>query len=240
MKNNIVICKDHQAASLYAAGLIAESFIKKPEMTVTFAAGDTPFACYHQLTQRQEKGELRLDRALYIGLDEWVGLGADTAGSCIGSMMEGYYHPAGIPNERILAFDGLAVSPDGELERMREILRQHTLELAVLGVGVNGHVGFNEPGAITSGDFSFVPLSESTQLVGRKYFSGEETPTQGATITLQALKKAKQVLILATGASKRDAVRAIVDGSTQLPVCAFLDHPGVCYIFDEASVDVTV
>lgn len=236
-----MICKNHQDTSRCAADLVAELFAKKPEMTVTFAAGDTPFFCYRELIRRQNNGELQLDRARYIGLDEWVGLGPDTEGSCIASMNRGYYHPAGIPGKRIVAFDGLTADLDAEIERMREYLRQYPLDLAVLGVGVNGHVGFNEPGITTTGDFSLVPLSTSTQAVGRKYFMGKRTPARGATITLQALMRAERVIILATGAGKRDAVAGIWAKDAVLPASAFTVHPGACYLFDEeASAPFTV
>ncbi|NLV59079.1 MAG: hypothetical protein GXY67_09950 [Clostridiales bacterium] len=231
----IVICRDHQMVSQYAADRLASAFLHKPDLTVTFAAGDTPLACYRQLLRSQQTGALRLDQALYIGLDEWVGLGPETPGSCIATMNLGYYHPAGIPAQRVIAFDGLRPDPEAEAERMQKVLGEHPLDLAVLGVGINGHVGFNEPETPLSGDFSLVPLSETTQSVGRKYFSGKPTPILGATITLQALKKARQVIIIATGAHKRDIVSGIFAERADLPVCAFLSHHGALYLFDEAA-----
>lgn len=235
MKATITICKDHQEASRHAAGLVAEALAKNPALTATFAAGDTPFACYGQLIQKQQAGGLRLDKARYIGLDEWVGLGPNDAGGCLYSMNEGYYRPANIPQNRIEAFDGLAKDAELELARMRGLLEQYPLELAVLGVGVNGHVGFNEPGVSTDGSFSLVPLSESTQRVGQKYFAGRQTPQTGATITLQALLGAGRVVIIATGAGKQQAVAGILAGESALPVGAFLDHPGAFYVFDEEA-----
>ncbi len=235
MRAKIILCKDHQEASLHAAQLLVEAIYHQPDMTVTFAAGDTPFACYRELIQRQEKGKLQLGNALYMGLDEWIGLGPDTPGSCIASMNAGYYRPAGIPPERVIAFDGLCADVDAEVKRMNKALEEHPLDLVVVGVGVNGHIGFNEPGIPTTGDFSLTPLSETTQTVGRKYFSGKDTPTQGATITLQALARAKQVIIIATGPSKREAVAAVLHNRADLPVCAFLDHPGAYYVFDEEA-----
>ena len=237
MKTNITTCKNHLEASQYAADLIAAAFAKKPDLTVTFAAGDTPFACYRELLGRQAAGNVQLTSARYIGLDEWMGLGPNDEGSCIFCMNQGYYQPAGIPKEQMFVFDGLTKELDVELARMRKVLDEHPLDLAVLGIGVNGHIGFNEPGVPTTGKFSFVPLSESTQQVGKKYFSGRNTPTGGATITLEALQQAETVVILATGKTKRDAVRAIVEGSSELPACAFLNHPNVHYVFDEEAMD---
>ena len=239
MAARIVICKNHQEASRYAADLVAGVLAQKPESTVTFASGDTPSDCYRELVRRQEAGELRLDRARYIGLDEWVGLGPQDEGSCIASMNKAYFHPAGIPRENILAFDGRSLDPGEETLRMQGILQRWPLELAVLGVGVNGHVGFNEPEAALPGEFSLVALSDTTQRVGRKYFAGRATPLQGATITLQALARAGRVVILATGGAKREAVSGVLAGRKDLPVCAFLEHPGAFYVLDEEAAGTT-
>lgn len=233
MKSNIIVCKNHQEASLRAAELTSDVIARTPHLTATFAAGNTPLDCYRELLRRQKEEGLLLDRARYIGLDEWVGLGPNDAGSCFAIMNPNYYLPADIPVENIYAFDGLTSNLDVEAARMQETLSRYPLDLAVLGIGVNGHVGFNEPGIPTTGDFSLVSLSESTQTVGRKYFAGNSTPTEGATITLQALKRAKTVVIIATGANKREAVSTILSGSDQLPAGAFLDHPGAIYVLDE-------
>ncbi len=236
MKATILIEKNHETASARAADIIAAALAAKPELTVTFAAGDTPLACYRLLIARQRAGELELRNAHYIGLDEWIGLGPDDAGSCIEVMNRSYYGPAGIPRSRIDCFDGRRVDADAEAGRMCGVLAQTGgLDLAVLGVGVNGHIGFNEPDTATQGDFSLVPLSETTQTVGRKYFGGGATPTRGATITLDALKKAKTILVIATGEKKQKAAADVLDEVGALPVGAFLDHPGAVYIFDESA-----
>ncbi len=236
MQATILIEKDHEAASARAAQLVAEKLLEKPEENVTFAAGNTPLACYEKLIERQEKGELNLRAAHYIGLVEWIGLGPDDVGSCIETMNTGYYGPAGIPRDHIEYYNGLCADPAAEAQRLCGVLGQvGGIGLTVLGVGVNGHIGFNEPGLVTQGDFSLVPLSETTQTVGRKYFGGGATPTNGATMTLDALKKARTVIVIATGANKREAVAGILTGKSDLPVGAFLDHPGAVYIFDEAA-----
>lgn len=235
MKQNILLCKNHQQASLQAAALVAEAFTQNPTLTCTLAAGDTPLACYQELIRRQQAGSIQLQKARYIGLDEWLGLGPATPGSCLATMNRAFYQPAGIPQEQIAAFNGLTQDKEQERLRMEEILRQHPLDLAVLGVGVNGHIGFNEPGLSLTGDFALVPLSETTQQVGTKYFDGEATPLQGATMTLAALKKARRILIIATGKSKQAAAAAVLAGEEGLPVCAFLNHPGATYLLDEEA-----
>lgn len=239
MKAEIIITRNHEEACALAAEKAAEKFKECPETAATFAAGDTPLTCYARLIEMQGRGEVDLRRAWFIGLDEWRGLGPFDAGSCIETMNRSFYVPAGISRERIFVFDGLAADAEAEAVRMCGVL-SGGLGLAVLGVGINGHIGFNEPGFAAEKDFSLVSLSESTINVGRKYFGGKDAPVMGATITLNALVRADRVIIIATGANKRDAVKSIMAGSAVLPAGAFLEHPGACYIFDEESAKMAV
>ncbi len=221
------------AASMLAANIIGGKLRENPAMAVTFAAGFTPLECYKLLLRQQHAGMLRLDRAQYIGLDEWVGLGPNDTGSCIQTLNSAYYIAAGIPPAQISYFDGLCTDPQAEAQRMCDVIASiGGIDMAVVGVGINGHIGFNEPNTVLQGDFSLVALSETTRIVGKKYFDGSQTPKVGATITLQALKKAKTVIVIATGEKKQPAVKKIIAGDSSLPASAFLDHPNAYYIFD--------
>lgn len=236
MRAHILIEKDHQAASALAAKLIAGKLMENPRMKVTFAAGFTPLECYKLLIGQQREGKVKLDQAYYVGLDEWIGLGPKDVGSCIETMNSAYYVPAGISPAQIAYFDGLCEDPKAEERRMCNVIADiGGIDLAVVGVGVNGHIGFNEPDTALQGDFSLVPLSETTQTVGMKYFNGSRTPKEGATMTLHALKRAKTVIVIATGEKKRAVAGQILTGKCDLPVGAFLEHPDAYYIFDSLA-----
>lgn len=238
MKSEIKIFNNHDEASNFVANLFAEKLNKNPKATITLAAGDTPLAFFEKIISKQNLGEVDLKSAKYIGLDEWIGLGPQDAGSCINIMNTAFYNPAGIPRENIKVFDGLTNNIEGEIEQMNEVLAENPLDIAVLGVGVNGHIGFNEPNVQTTNDFSLVPLSETTQKVGKKYFDGKDTVKMGATITLKALKEAKTVIILATGENKKEAVSGIILGDSKLPVGEFINHSGAVYVFDNNAAGV--
>lgn len=237
MKAKILIEYDHMAASVRAAEILTDALKADPEMIVTFAAGATPLECYRLLAELQREGKTELRRATYVGLDEWIGLGPEDAGSCIETMNTAYYIPAGIPWERIVYFDGRCRDPEAEARRVSGQIRElGGIDLAVLGVGVNGHIGFNEPDVSLRGEFSLVSLSKTTQTVGRKYFNGGQTPQKGATITLETLKQAKTVIVIATGENKRQAATHILAEDGTLPAGAFLNHPNAWYIFDKLAV----
>ena len=222
-------------AAKEASRLIAAHITAKRGALVTLAAGFTPLAAYQELVAMQSRGQVDLTSARYVGLDEWVGLGENDKGSCIFTMNGAFYQPAGIPKENIRVFDGTAKDVCAEAQALNAYMEaSEGLSLAVLGIGINGHVGFNEPGNPLRGQFSLTPLSAVTQAVGRKYFSGKVAPKTGATLTLNALMAAKHIVLIATGAHKREIIKTVLAGESSLPAAAFLNHPGAIYIFDAA------
>ncbi len=209
MSERLVRCSSNEAAACETALRIARHFEARPGALVAPAAGFTPLAAYGKLALMAKKGEADPASMRYIGLD-----------AC------------GVPPERIRAFDGLAEDPAQEARAMDAYLASAGgLSLAVLGIGLNGHVGFNEPGRPLPGLFSLTELSETTVSAGRKYFGGRPVPTRGATVTLAALMAAEEVLLVATGAHKREIVRAVLAGA-DVPAAKFLAHPNAVYIFD--------
>ncbi len=236
MSANFVTLPDHAAASRYAADWLAGRISDCPTLTATLAAGDTPLLAYQLLIEKARTNHIPLDRMQFIGLDEWIGLGPADAGSCIETLTREFYGPAGIPADNIDYFDGRAADPALEVQRVCDrIAESGGIDLIVVGVGVNGHIGFNEPGDCLTGAFSLVTLSETTLEVGRKYFGGGAAPETGATMTLETIRQAKNILIFATGERKRDAVQTILRAESGCPAAAFCNLPQAVYLFDSAS-----
>lgn len=235
MRARLIRVATEAEAAREASRLIAAHINAKRDALVTLAAGFTPLAAYQELVAMQSRGLVDLTSARYVGLDEWVGLGENDEGSCIFTMNGAFYQPAGIPKENICVFDGTAKDICAEAQAINAYVEAiGGLSLAVLGIGMNGHVGFNEPGNPLEGQFSLTPLSAVTQAAGRKYFFGNAAPKTGATLTLNALMAAKHSILIATGAHKREITKAVLAGESSLPAAAFLNHPGAVYIFDAA------
>ena len=142
------VARDYHALSVEAAGRVAEFVRGNPGALLCLAAGDTPLGAFAELVRMQDAGEVDLGSVYYAGLDEWVGLGKEDRGSCWKVMYENFYGPARIPKERMKVFDGLAENAGRECGEMDEWVKGHGgIGLTLLGVGMNGHVGFNEPDA---------------------------------------------------------------------------------------------
>ena len=239
-----IITEDYTALSAETARRIAEYIRENPGALLCLAAGDTPLGAFAELIKMQNAGEVDLSGVYYAGLDEWVGLGYHDKGSCRQVMFDNFYTPAKIPRERIHVFDGLTDTAP-ECAAMNAWLRVHGgLGLALLGVGMNGHVGFNEPlnddcpenlsdadGAIA------VELDATTVSVSVKYFGATRPVKTGITLGLSVLRDARELLVIASGAQKAPIVKRAFYAapSPTLPASALQNHPRLTLLLDAAA-----
>jgi len=203
------------------------------------AAGDTPLPVFKTLIQMQENSEVDLSSVFYVGLDEWVGLDGQTEGSCAQVMNDCFYQPAGISNERICIWNGKFTDAEVERQRVEAWISAHGgIGLAMLGVGMNGHIGFNEPyTGLRSGTF-VVPLDDTTKAVSVKYFKQPLPVEYGISIGAGELKKACKVLYIVTGSRKADIMKKVICEKLDeaVPASLFLDHPDITiYMDDDAA-----
>lgn len=239
----IKIYETAEEMSLKTASHLASVIRENPGRLLCFAAGDTPLDILKELVVLQEKGECDLSTMYYAGLDEWVGLNYSQKGSCEQVMVDSFYAPAMIPKSRINVFNGVAVDLDEECRKMDSWIKKHGgIFLSMLGVGLNGHIGFNEPfGTDMEGCF-VCELDKTTKKVSEKYF-GEKLPvTQGITISWKTLFKSNQILVIATGSHKASIVKKSFSGNRNVSVPASLlqNHANIIVALDkDASVSLS-
>ena len=210
-----------------------------PGALLCLAAGDTPLPVYKALVRMHVAGEVDLTSVYYVGLDEWVGMGYETRGSCAQLMQDTLYGPAGIGDDRKAVWNGLCDDPQAEIRRIEAFIQAHGhINFTLLGIGMNGHIGFNEPGSGLPEGGILVELSEVTKRVSDKYFDRPMPVKLGFGVGAGALKKAETVYIMATGARKRDIVAQAIRGerTAEVPVSLMLDHPDcTVYLDGEAA-----
>lgn len=196
---------------------------ENPGKLVCFAAGDTPMGMLRELLRLQQIGACNLNSMYYVGLDEWVGLGYNDKGSCQQVLRDNFYDPACIDKDRFRLFDGKAEDIDKECEAMNEWITLHGgIFLAVLGVGLNGHVGFNEPFAPDKEGCFSIKLDGVTADVSEKYFGKKVNVTSGITIGWRTLLNAENLYILASGKHKAHIVKKAFTEETSVSVPASL------------------
>lgn len=175
----------------------------------------------------------------FIGLDEWVGVPSTVKGSCRYFFDEHLFGPLGIPEDRISFFNGMSPDIKEEQKKAEAVIAAHGgLDIAVLGIGANGHLGFNEPGSDVNLKTQVIDLEAVTLKSGESYFSGPRTmPTQGITLGLATLLQTKHVLVIANGAHKTAVVEKMVKGpkTNALPASLLQDHPACTLYLDAAA-----
>lgn len=240
MKLNYYVTKDYEALSQQSAQVILETLKKYPEGLYCFAGGDTPIRTLEILVEKAKENQVDLSKASFIELDEWMGIDKENTGSCFYYLNEHFWKPAAISSEHIHIFDSKAENMTDELKKADDFIQQKGgLTLCLLGVGVNGHLGFNEPGTLIENQAQLVPLSETTKKVGEKYFSSHKvTSEMGITLGLGQLLDAKVFMVQASGHKKHAAIHQVLKGvaTSQWPVTYLWHHENPILIIDEDVV----
>ena len=228
-----------------AARLLAERRFR-PEQAVGLATGRTMEPVYaalvRQLGQLPEAERDRLrERWLSFNLDEYVGLAADDPGSFQRTMREQLVLPLGLDPERVRLPDGLAADPDAEAQRYaEELAAAGGIGLQLLGLGLNGHVGFNEPPCEADRACRCIALCETTRQANAPAFGGdpEAVPRLAITLGLREILEARSVLLVITGAAKAPILKRLLEEppSPELPASWLRRHPDVTVLADRAAL----
>jgi glucosamine-6-phosphate isomerase len=241
MKIEIEIAANYEELSVKSAKIAADYINANPDKLICFAAGHTQLGTYRELAAMQKRGETDLSSVFYAQLDEWAGLGLDDAGSCIQLLTEEFFKPANIKPERILAFDGLAEDLEAQCRKMEDWINKHGgIGFSLLGIGLNGHIGFNEPDAPDSEGCFVISLDDTTKTVSSKYF-GKSLPVQsGVTIGWKTLLKSGAVLLQANGENKAAIIKEAVKGkvTVNLPASLLQNHENSICILDNAAASM--
>lgn len=235
----IIITENYEEMSRTAAELAAQAVQEHPKGLISFPAGDTPVAMVDTFVEMANAGQVDVTGARYVSLDEWVGLGAEDTGSCRKFNLEHLVGPLKTPFAEVHLIDGKAQDPAAERQALQGYLEQHgPLALSVLGVGLNGHLGFNEDGVDFEQDTILIPLAPTTLKVMHKYFANENVhPTMGLSIGIRQLMAAKKVILIANGEKKADIIAKTVNGpvSNSVPSSVLQNHPNCTFVLDKAA-----
>ena len=233
------VYKDYNALSQHVADEIFALIKNKPDAVICLASGDSPRGTCQLLAERAISEKLDLSEFTFIGLDEWVGIPRDNEGSCRFFFESLLVKPLHLSPGQVHFFDALSENPARECEAMDKIIfEKGGIDLMIVGIGMNGHIGFNEPGVSFDNYSHVIDLDESTITVGQKYFKGAVTLKQGITLGLKHLMESKKVVVIANGSKKAEVIKKAVDGkiSNQFPATIIQTHPqGVVMVDEEAA-----
>jgi glucosamine-6-phosphate deaminase len=237
------IRRGYEFVSREAAGIVAAKLRTKPDSVFLLPTGATPLGMYRWLVKLHKKEKLTFARATFFNLDEYLGLSPEHRASYHAYMDRNFYCCVDVHPDAIDAPNGTALDLQTECKRYEERIRAAGgVDLCILGIGENGHIGFNEPGTPFDSRTRVVRLTESTRKANAEDFEGSRAPDHAVTVGMRTIYESHDVLLLATGASKAEAVAAAVEGKVteQVPASMLQHHPHATFVLDhEAATSLT-
>lgn len=217
-------------------GQVAFSLLKdeiaKGAKTLGLATGSTPLAFYDEI----RKSDLDFSDMTSVNLDEYVGLAADNDQSYHYFMQENLFRAKSF-KESFLP-NGLASDLQEETRRYDQVIAEHPIDFQILGIGHNGHIGFNEPGTSFDVTTHVVNLVEDTIKANSRFFDSiDDVPKQAISMGIQSIMQSKMIVLMAYGQGKADAIKQMIEGpvTEDLPASVLQKHPNVVVIVDEAA-----
>lgn len=238
----IIEVKDYQQMSQKAAEYIIDKVTKLPSIKLGLATGGTPVGTYKNLiTDHQMKGT-SYQKVTTFNLDEYVGLSSEDKNSYSYYMKDQLFNHIDIKQANTHIPNGEAADFQIECNKYEQLMTEHGgIDLQILGIGSNGHIGFNEPGTSFASKTHTVNLAPSTINANARYFNRlEEVPTKAITMGISTIMQSKEILLLISGESKRDALFNLMNGQVNesSPASVLKNHPNVTIIADEAAVSL--
>ena len=232
--------KDYNAMSRRAAAVIAAQVVSKPDCVLGLATGSSPVGTYKQLIQWHEQGDLSFAEVRSVNLDEYYGLAPDHDQSYRYFMQTNLFDHVDIAAGNTNVPSGLAKDPAEECARYEQVVRElGYADLQLLGMGRNGHIGFNEPCDCFPLDTHLVDLTESTIEANARFFaSANDVPRQALTMGIGTIMKARKILVVVSGEDKAEAVWKAFRGPIvpEVPASILQLHPDVTLVGDVSAL----
>lgn len=235
---DVWILESAQAVALKAADICAELIQRKPDACLGLAAGATPQALYAELIRRNQLGHLSFSRIETFNLDEYLGIGPQHPQSFHRAMRDSLFAHVDLDPVNIHFLAGDSADPAGEAAAYEALIKARGgIDLQILGIGRNGHIGFNEPGSSLGSRTRVETLSRTTVRDNQLGKPGFEASIMAITMGIGTILDAKALLVLATGAAKAAAVAAALEGplAASCPASAIQLHPDATVILDQAA-----
>ncbi len=235
----VIVCENYKEVSKRAAEIVADQLNSKPYSVLGLATGSTPIGMYENLVSMNKSGKIDFSSVKSFNLDEYYPIKRDNDQSYHYFMNEHLFSKVNIKPENTHVPNGETDDPQKECDLYEELIeRSGGIDLQVLGIGQNGHIGFNEPGTNLCAKTHLTDLTDSTIEANSRFFEKkEDVPTQAITMGISSILKAKKIILLASGSNKKQVVEELMSDSitTNNPATLLKVHPDVILICDKSA-----
>ena len=236
----LIRAKAYDELSAIAARVIAAQVTLKPNCVLGLATGSSPEGTYKELIAAYNRGELDFSQVRTVNLDEYVGLEPTHDQSYAYFMRDRFFDHVNIDLKNTNVPDGMNPDPAAECARYDALIQSMGgIDLQLLGIGPNGHIGFNEPGDTFSLGTQQIKLTQSTLEANKRFFASiDDVPTHARTMGIRDIMQARRILLVASGENKAQAVKGLLTGaiSPQMPCTILQYHPDCIVVADEAAL----
>jgi glucosamine-6-phosphate deaminase len=236
----LIRTENYAEMSVEAGKIIVDKIRSNPSLTLGLATGSTPKGVYNYLIQDHKADETSYQQMKSVNLDEYIGLKAQDTNSYHYFMRQNLFNHIDINENQTHIPNGAADDLEQECVRYEQLIKElGGVDLQLLGIGQNGHIGFNEPGTPFSSRTHIVTLAENTRIANSRFFNSlEEVPTHAITMGIASILESKEILLLVSGEQKAEALLKFINGdiSEEFPASALKHHQNVTVIADRDAL----
>lgn len=234
----IEVFKTKEQASKEAANIIIKDMILNPKITLGLSTGSTPVGVYNNLIEAYNNGFISFKEVTTFNLDEYIGIDRSHKQSYYTFMKENLFKHTDVNMNRVHLPNNDQNRIDEIAKEYNQLLRENTIDLQVLGIGSNGHIGFNEPGTPLRNETFIAELDEQTRQDNARFFDSiDDVPKFAITMGIKNIMRTQKIIVLALGEGKAEAVKGMIEGpvSNELPASILQLHPNCIVILDELA-----
>ena len=234
----IIVCENHKEISKKASEIIIDKINHQKNVVLGLATGSTPIELYRLLVQANKENKCSFKNVVTFNLDEYVGLSKDHEQSYHYYMYHHLFSKIDIKKENINLIEQTTSDLDAIAKSYNNKLNENKIDIQILGIGSNGHIGFNEPRTSFSNETFIVELDEKTREDNKRFFNSiEEVPKQAITMGIKNIMKAKKIILIASGQKKAEAIKQMILGpiDEKVPASVLQLHPNVVVVIDKKA-----
>lgn len=235
---NVIRVKDYEDLSLQAAKIVSDLLKEKPKSNLGLATGSSPIGLYQNLIKMYKNDEISFKHVKTYNLDEYCGLPKEHKESYYSFMHRNLFDHVDIKEKNVHLPSSEGKNLEKNCDKYNKLLHKANIDLQVLGIGGNGHIGFNEPGTSFEQETFVTKLTDKTREDNKRFFASiDDVPTHSITMGIKNIMEARKILMLISGVGKQQAVKELLSGniSENFPASVLHNHPNVTVIIDDAA-----